>query len=112
MTTAELPLPRVATILPSGIGTTGELQIRLRCKGRSLTMERGAVPRRIPEPSNLSHIILTLELEVFPISCKDGENWRTGSSDIDFKISMSCPILIPDVILLHILLSKHNLMQT
>ncbi|KAK2514282.1 hypothetical protein Q9233_015073 [Columba guinea] len=33
VTMAELPLPRVATVLPSGVGTTGDLQIRLRRKG-------------------------------------------------------------------------------
>lgn len=75
-------------------------------------MERGAVRRRLAEPSNLSHAILTLEVEVLPLSCKDGENWRTGSSDTDFKTSVSCLILIPGATFLHILLSKYNLMQT
>lgn len=75
MTMSELPLLRVATVLPSGAGTPGDLQIRLRRKGRSLTVEWGVVPRRLPEHSNLSQIILTLEQQVFPISCKDRENW-------------------------------------
>lgn len=83
-----------------------------RCKNRSLTMEGGAVRRRLAEPSNLSRAILTLEVEVLPLSCKDGENWRTGSSDIDFKTSVSCLILIPGATFLHILLSKYNFMQT
>lgn len=58
MTMAELPLPRVVTILLSGVGTTGDLQIWLRLKDTPLTMEGGAVPRRLPEPSNLSQIIV------------------------------------------------------
>lgn len=63
---------------------------------------------RLPRaPSNLD---LNVSRDV--VSCRGGENWRTGSSDLDFKISVSCPILIPGTTVLHILMSKCNLMQT
>lgn len=104
LATAELPWPKPVPAIIPDIGTAGHL----RCKDRSLTRDWGAVLRRCGNPSSLSHNILSSEFEVFPIPCKNGENWKTGSSDLDFKISMSCPILIANTELLLIFLSQHN----
>lgn len=91
-------------VLVPSVGIAGHL----RCKDRPPTRDWGAVLRRCGNPSILSHNILISEFEVFPIPCKNGENWKTGSSDLDFKISMSCPILIANTESLLIFLSQHN----